>query len=438
MFRLFKSDFFNFEALRLLSFTAHEGGEVAEFMAAVGQITDLDLESWYMVWIEAASKAEELAREAELSGNRVAARRAFFRASNYQRAAQFMLDGRKAATGQDPRMLYDSEAAISNFWRAVNLMDSSVRKLEVPYSPSGSDDDIIKLPAYLHLPHPSKRRAGTHLPLLFNTVGADATQEEIFYILPMTALELGYAVLTFEGPGQGIVIRRHNIPFRPDWEVIVSTVVDFTLAYLDSHPELPPIDRDRLALAGSSMGGYLSLRGAADARIKACVAIDPFYRMWDMLKGRVPDSAAQAFAVDSVVPEAAWDGLSAVLGWWNVQTRWESGLTSWMLGATSTADMFRRMQAYTLEGHLERVHCPVFVTGARFSLYCQPEVSTERIYSELIGHGNKNVVKWIAENPAQGGLQSKVGAFTVLNQKIFAWLDGVFGIDRKIRANNEV
>lgn len=166
MFRLFKSDFFNFEALRLLSFTAHDGGEIAEFMAAVGQITDLDLESWYMVWIEAASKAEKLAREAELAGSRDAARRAFFRASNYQRAARFMLDGLKSASGRDLRVLADSEAAIGNFWRAVDLMDSTVRRLEIPYSPSGSDDDLIKLPAYLHLPHPARRLPGK-LPLLF-------------------------------------------------------------------------------------------------------------------------------------------------------------------------------------------------------------------------------------------------------------------------------
>lgn len=249
----------------------------------------------------------------------------------------------------------------------------------------------------------------------------------------MAALELGYAVVTFEGPGQGIVLRRHNIPFRPDWEVIVSTVIDFTLAYLDSNPELPDIDTERLAMAGSSMGGYLSLRGAADPRIKACVAVDPFYWMWDMLKGRVPESAQRAFAVDSVVPEAAWDGLSAMLGWWNVQTRWESGLTCWMLGARSTADMFRRMQGYTLEGHLARVRCPVFVTGARFSLYCQPEVSTDRIVSELAQHGNGNATKWVADDPGEGGLQSKVGAFSILNQKTFAWLDSVFGIDRKIQ-----
>jgi pimeloyl-ACP methyl ester carboxylesterase len=420
--RLFKSEFFNFEALRLLSFTAHDGGEVAEFLSGAGKIKDLDLEGWYKAWIDAGYKAESLAAQAELSGNRAAARRAFFCASNYQRAAQFMLDGR---SGIDTRPLYDSERAISNFWQAAQLLDSSVKRLEIPY------EGGITLPAYLHIPHPSKRLPGK-IPLLLNTVGADATQEEIFYIFPMAALELGYAVITFEGPGQGIVLRRHGIPFRPDWEVVVKVVLDFTLDYIAARPETN-IDTEKLAIAGSSMGGYLSLRGAIDPRIKACVAVDPFYAMWDMLKGRVPEVAMRAFvAENSYVPESTWDLLTGFLGYWNVQTRWESMLTCWMLGATTTSGMFRCMRQYTLEGHLERVKCPVFVTGARFSLYCQPEVSTERIYRELIQVPEDKKSMWIGEDPGEGGLQSKVGSFTGLSQKTFAWLDSVLGIDRKI------
>lgn len=63
MLRLFKSNFFNFEALRLLSFTAHEGGEIAEFFEALGKIKDNDTESWYAAWIEAGLKAERSPRD---------------------------------------------------------------------------------------------------------------------------------------------------------------------------------------------------------------------------------------------------------------------------------------------------------------------------------------------------------------------------------------
>lgn len=84
MFRFFKSEFFNFEALRLLSFIPYEGCEVGEFLTAVAKIHDLDLDSWYRAWMEAVDGAEALAAQAEQAGNREEARRAFFRASNYR------------------------------------------------------------------------------------------------------------------------------------------------------------------------------------------------------------------------------------------------------------------------------------------------------------------------------------------------------------------
>lgn len=44
MHRLFKTDFFTFEALRLLIFAAHEGGEAAELLAEVSKIKDANTE----------------------------------------------------------------------------------------------------------------------------------------------------------------------------------------------------------------------------------------------------------------------------------------------------------------------------------------------------------------------------------------------------------
>lgn len=427
MHRFFKSDFFNFEALRLLSFTPHEGGEVSEFLEAVGRIKDRDFESWYTTWIAETEKAESLAVEAERAGNRVAARRAFFRASNYQRAAQFMLNGRSG----DTRILSDSENAISNFWRAAVLLDSSITKLEIPY------EKDIKLPAYLHIPHPSKRLPGK-LPLLVNTVGGDATQEEITYIFPMAALELGYAVLTFEGPGQGMVLRRHNLPMRPDWEVVVGKVLDFALEYVEACPDLKKlIDTDRIAIAGSSVGGYLSLRGASDRRIKACISVDPFYCMFDLLKGRMPGFLIDAFSAGGFAADSTWDSFLGLLKWLDTQTQWESDLSFWFLGVDNAADMFRAMMRFTFEtadgaGFLHRVKCPVFVTGARYGLYSEPEVSTNRIYEDLVNVPEGSKLKWIAEDAGQGGLQSKVGSFQILTQKAFAFLDKSLGIERRI------
>jgi hypothetical protein len=54
--------------------------------------------------------------------------------------------------------------------------------------------------------------------------------------------------------------------------------------------------------------------------------------------------------------------------------------------------------------YLHKLKCPVFVTGARFSLYALPEVSTDRIYDELVNVPKGEKVKWVGEEPGQGGL----------------------------------
>ena len=427
MARFFKSEFFNFEALRLLSFAPYGGVEVAEFMQAVGEIKDNDPESWYAAWMKAGEKAEAIADEAYQANNQVEAKRAYLRAASYQRAAQFMLNGR--APWEDHRILSASETSISNYRRATQFMDEKVFCFDIPY------EHGINLPAYLYIPHPSNRLPGK-IPILLNTVGGDATQEEIYFVLPVTAVKMGFAVLTFEGPGQGIVLRRDRIPMRPDWEVVISRVLDFFVEYVGKHPE-HELDLDRLVLAGSSVGAYLALRGAADPRVKACVSTDPFFSMWDLLKGRMPDFLINTFEAGGFAADEMWEYLVTVLGWMSFQTKWEFNHLRWMFGVSSASDVFRKMMEYTLatsdgNQYLHSVKCPVMVTGAAASIYAKPEISTTRIYNTLSHLRQDQKMQWIATDPAEGGLQSKIGAFGILTLRMFAWLDEVFKIDRKL------
>ena len=81
---------------------------------------------------------------------------------------------------------------------------------------------------------------------MFN--GFDGSQEEMLHISGFAALERGFSVLTFEGPGQPTVVRQQGLGFRHDWEQVVTPVVD--------HCEgIPEIDTGGLALLGLSFGG---------------------------------------------------------------------------------------------------------------------------------------------------------------------------------------
>src|SRR5262249_48619617 len=109
--------------------------------------------------------------------------------------------------------------------------------------------------------------------LMFN--GFDGSQEEMLHISGLAALQRGFNVVTFEGPGQPTVLREQELGFRPDWEAVVSPVVDFC-------ETIPEIDAGRLALLGLSFGGYRAPRAAAfEPRIGAVIAIDGVFDGYD-------------------------------------------------------------------------------------------------------------------------------------------------------------
>ena len=81
--------------------------------------------------------------------------------------------------------------------------------------------------------------------------GFDSILEELYTSAAAPALERGYNCLTFEGPGQGGVIRKNKIPFRFDWEKVVTPVLDYAL-------DRNEVDKQRIGLIGISMGGYLA------------------------------------------------------------------------------------------------------------------------------------------------------------------------------------
>ena len=250
MYEFFKShEFYNFELTRVLGTTPSGGCEVAEFLDTVSEIKVNDPESWHRAFFKQAEKAELLACEAKSAGHRVLARNAFLRASNYFRASQYMMFDKPNSPDSRPTSLL--ERSIENFVSGIELLDGEVKLLNIEY-------EQYKLPAYLYLPSAAHRLPGK-IPIVIVTAGADSTQEELYHTLPCAGPELGYAVLTFEGPGQGIVLRRNQSSQRPDWEIVIKAVLDNLESYVESHPELE-LDMSRIATTGLSLGGYYALR----------------------------------------------------------------------------------------------------------------------------------------------------------------------------------
>ena len=180
------------------------------------------------------------------------------------------------------------------FAKAINLFPYNVEQIEIPY-------EGTTLPGHFyHYKGKAKNRRNNKnediekdidsslsqlsslnsypYPTLVVHGGFDSTLEELYSSAAAPALDRGYNCLAFEGPGQGGVIRKQQIPFRYDWEKVVSSVIDYAIKRKDDFA----IDTKRIALMGISMGGYLAARAAAfDHRISACILYNGVYDGFD-------------------------------------------------------------------------------------------------------------------------------------------------------------
>ncbi|KAK2624903.1 hypothetical protein QTJ16_006096 [Diplocarpon rosae] len=471
MYRFFRGPFFNFEVLRVLSTIGAGGAELAECLDAISQITDDDPESWHVAWRAQARRAESFAEEAQSRGDHASARDALLRASNYTRASYYMLTG-DGALRPDPRVSSLCRHACDLYRQATAFFDpaiASVVPLEIPYNHHGS---AHTLPGYLYLPPAWRYRPGRAPPVVIANAGADSLCEEVAFFIAPFALEKGYAVVVHEGPGQGRSLHQHGLTFRPDWEAVTGSVIDHLYSLQprpgapasdgplepQSQPQSQPqpncrLDLDHIAVMGMSLGGYFALRAAAsDSRIAACVAIDPVHDLWDHATTQIPAWFVRAWSC-GWIGQSTVDAVIGVLSRVSFQMRWNMAICGTFFGLASPAQIVQAMKAYTLRestaeagtaveveqeadgkpcgSRLRKIRCPVFVSGAGASLYDLAAAGhTAAIYEGLSHLPPAQRQLWLAQEPGEGGLQAKVGAVKLCNQKVFAFLDEQFGIER--------
>ncbi|GAW18782.1 hypothetical protein ANO14919_082640 [Xylariales sp. No.14919] len=439
MHKFFNSEFFNFELTRLLGSTWSGGCEPAEFLEAVGAIRKHDPESWYRAWNTQSQRAERIAREAVQNGHLAAARRGFLRSANYARASGYML------IRPDARILQSAERSVDLFREAVPHMEGRVIDLEIPYQHQ-PDSRVVMLPGYLYLPPAAKRVSDGRTPVLVNCGGADSTKEELYFALPAAGVDLGYAVVTFDGPGQGIALRRDGIPLRADFEVVVAQVLATVQGLAETQPDLD-LDLSRVSIAGASMGAYYSLRACSgsypsleDPGFRACVAIDGFYSLWDVAVQRMPNWYSGLW-LSGWLPESIFNW-SIRLGMASVfPMSWEMSLGMSMMGTTTPGATLRRFQQFSLDAEVERdtgksqrvvdgIRCPVLLMGASNAMYASVDDGTLAVYNALTHVPDHCKEIWTPGEPGSGGLTGKVGAWQLMAQKTFQFLDRHLDISR--------
>ncbi|MED4602662.1 alpha/beta fold hydrolase [Paenibacillus validus] len=392
---IFQDQTFSFELLRTLSYAPYGGADIGECLSTAYRIKEGDFESWYTEWYRTAERIHALAVDSLERGKRVSARECYLRAHNYYRTAEFFLHGNP----KDPRILETWGKSRSTFRQAIKLMDTSVEEVAIPY-------EGTYLPGYYY------RVDDTPRPTLLIHGGFDSTGEELYLEVAAAALQRGYNCLTFEGPGQGAVIREQHIPFRYDWEKVVTPVVDYLLTR-------PDVDPDRIALMGISLGGYLAPRAAAyEHRLAACIANDGLF---SNQFGEIARKLHRGNDEDLNNP-AYVEKFLEVLTSQYTGVRWaiENGMFTYQ--AESVHELIRKTEPVTLEGVAHKIKCPTLVCEAEADHFFagQPKM----LYDALTCP--KTFMLFTAEDGAEE--HCHFGALLYFNQRVFEWLDETLDI----------
>ena len=127
---------------------------------------------------------------------------AFLRAHTYFRTAEFLLPP------SDPKRSIATQKNLSAFYNGLAALSVKYERMEAPYG-SG-----YLLPMNYYPAEAQNRKKN----LLVFHGGYDSTLEELYFDLVKDAHDHGYDVLTFSGPGQGLVLTEQKLPFTYEWE----------------------------------------------------------------------------------------------------------------------------------------------------------------------------------------------------------------------------
>jgi len=243
---------------------------------------------------------------------------------------------------------------------------------------------------------------------LLCTGGYDGTCEELFFIIATGALQRGYNVLVFDGPGQGGALVTRKLAMRADWENVVTPVVDYLLTRSD-------VDSARIALYGGSFGGYLAPRAAAfEHRLAACIADAALFDPAALSKKMFPPEIASALAKDDVaVLKPFFNKLQE-----NTTQRFIIGRGMWVHGASTPWEYFKMFQAYSLAEVAKSIECPTFVAEAEND---RRRGGGKDLYNAL--QCPKEHLLFKASEGA--GEHCEAGGREIFFQKTFDWLDPI-------------
>jgi pimeloyl-ACP methyl ester carboxylesterase len=412
---VFQSPELQFQMLRAMGASAYGAADTGESLEAAmqvdeGQLQQGNFDSWYNAWNSTAERLRSIADESLARGDKTSAHDTYLRCNTYYNMAEFYLHGNPS----DPRIAETSGKARDCFKEAGKLFDPPAEEVKIKY-------ENTTLPGYFYRVDTSNKKR----PLVIIQTGFDGTQEELYAGGGLASLERGYNVLTFEGPGQGAVLREQGLHFRPDWEKVVTPVVDYAVSRKD-------VDPKKITLWGISMGGCLAARAAAyEHRLKALI-LDPAMDMAQVVVKKFgpafsegdPSFKVNAESIRAAIeqsPKEIDEGFTyAMKG--NIQMTWFVQNGMYAFGADSPSGFPLKMLDYSLDGVSEKITADTLVCDSEQDVESYGTM-TKDIYNSLTCP--KEYV--LFTNAEGAGAHCQIGAARFGCQVKLDWLNETVG-----------
>jgi len=369
--------FMSYQFRRGLGETQEGGGAVSELFQAASRMKPGDAQSWHEEWLRIARRNEDRGDAEQAAGHVRTAMNCWLRASEYYRQAEFWL------LPEDPRRLatFTRCEAVTQKW--MRHLDPPGEAVEIPY------EDGKPMPAYF-IKSP-QYEPGARQPVLISFGGLDSFKDELWFMTGHGAVQRGIAVLMVDGPGQGATLRRHKLASRYDYEVPVGKCIDWLEQRAD-------VDPTRIAVSGSSMGGYYAARaGAKEHRLAACISHGAIWDIEQRFRDRGEDHAL-------------------------------ANHMKWVLGGKTMAEAIEKAKPFKLEGVLEGMRCPYLVLHGGHDILGVENVKTVYEYAKAKG---VNVTLRLTSAEETGAEHCQHDNPTLGQELMIDWLADVFGIDQR-------
>ncbi|KAJ6155103.1 hydrolases or acyltransferase [Penicillium chermesinum] len=350
-----------------------------------------------------ANQTKESAENPENAYDPVNVRDTWFSASQYFRRADFYVH----ENWSNPliKSLWAEQTAA--FDKAISALPVPGERVRIPVQERNFTIEAI----WYGVPGRDARK----LPTLVIGNGFDAAQEDSYHYFVAFALARGWNCITYEGPGQSTVRREQDVGFIPDWETVVTPVVDYVLSE-KSHV----VDRTRLVLVGNSFGGLLAARAAAfEPRLSAAVLIDG---LWDFHAGVIMQLPSDILALYEVGNYTQFDHTVLSLrraGKLSTMAAWGIDQGLWSFYTHSPSDFFNQTKQYKLEGVVEKIQIPVFVGDGEYDNYFPGQA---RKVKDALGDRAT-----LHEFHGVAGYHCQTGAGQEMARAMFAWLNKTLG-----------